>query len=138
MRVLLDTCVLAEFMRPKGNAKVRAAVKAIAEQDLFLSAISVGEIARGIALLKPGRKRTRYAEFLNDLRAQFGSRILSIDADCANLWGEIAGRASSKGKTLPVFDGLIAAAAIHHGLHVMTRNEDDFRESGVFLINPWE
>jgi len=42
-----------------------------------------------------------------------------------------------KGFTIGAADGLIAATALRHGLHLMTRNIKDFQETGVLLINPW-
>ena len=59
MRVLLDTCVLSEIRRPKGHPRVRRAVEALDSEDLFLSVISIGEIAKGIALLKEAKTRQR-------------------------------------------------------------------------------
>ena len=52
MRVLLDTCVLSELRRPKGHPAVRQAVVALDSEDLFVSVISIGEITKGISLLR--------------------------------------------------------------------------------------
>ncbi len=57
MRILLDTCVLSELRRPKGHAAVRRAVEAADDRDLFVSVLSVGEIAKGIGLLKEGERK---------------------------------------------------------------------------------
>ena len=53
-------------------------------------------------------------------------------------WGELTAQAKLKGITIPTSDGLIAATALAHGLHVMTRNATDFQSTGVLLLNPWE
>lgn len=52
MRVLLDTCVLSELRLPKGDPRVRHAVDVLGSDDLFISVLTVGEIAKGIALLR--------------------------------------------------------------------------------------
>ena len=57
MRVLLDMCVLTELRHPQGNPAVKAAVALIPDDDLYLSALILGEIARGVALLPDGRKK---------------------------------------------------------------------------------
>ena len=54
------------------------------------------------------------------------------------IWGEITAKSAAKGKQIPSIDGLIAATAIQHGLHLMTRNVTDFEPTGAMLINPWE
>ncbi len=67
----------------------------------------------------------------------FASRILGIDIETARIWGEFTARASSRGQIVPPTDGLIAASALRHGLHVMTRNVSDFAPTGALLLNPW-
>jgi predicted nucleic acid-binding protein len=57
VRVLLDTCVLSELRGPKGHPSVRPAVEALENDSLFVSVVSIGEIAKGIALLKEGKNR---------------------------------------------------------------------------------
>lgn len=138
MKVLLDTCVISETTRPGGSQRVRDHVSALQGQNVFLSVITIGEIANDIAHLKPGRKKDALASFLLDLEQDFGIRILDIDTETARIWGETAAGARKRGKVIPATDGLIAATALRHGLHVMTRNVSDFEETGVLLINPWE
>lgn len=138
MRVLLDTCVVSELARPAGEQRVRDRVTAIRNEDLFLSVITIGEIAKGIALLDRGRKKQTFVRFLLGLEQDYGDRILAIDVECARIWGERAAEAKKRGKTIPACDGLIAATAIRHGLHLMTRNVTDFEETGALLFDPWE
>ena len=93
MRTLLDTCVLAELRKPDGHPGVRSAVAETPDADLFLSTLTVGEIAKGIALLPAGRKKKGLASWLNGLEATFGDRILGIDAPTGRVWGELTARA---------------------------------------------
>ena len=137
MRVLLDTCVLSELRRPQPHPDVRRAVKQAASEDLFISVISTGEIAKGIALLKESSKRRALATWLQTLERDYADRVLAIDLETSHLWGELTAAAQKTGKVIPAADGLIAATARRHGLHLMTRNTEHFEAAGVALVNPW-
>ena len=137
MRVLLDTCVLSELRRPKGNASVRRAVDALADESLFISVVSVGEIVKGIALLRDTQHRRALEAWLQTLERHYADRLLPIDLETSRIWGELTAAAQKAGRTIPATDGLIAATARRHGLHVMTRNTGDFEATGVLLLNPW-
>ncbi len=138
MRILLDTCVLSELRRPKGHAAVRRAVEAADDRDLFVSVLSVGEIAKGIGLLKEGERKRSLQGWLQTLEHDYRDRLLPVDLETSHIWGEITAAAEKAGRIVPASDGLIAATALRHGLHVMTRNTADFSSAGVFLLNPWE
>lgn len=138
MRALLDSCVLTELGRDKGNPTVKSAVAAIATTNLYLSVLTVGEIAKGIALLAAGRKKKTLGMWLTCLEANFGDRILAIDVETARLWGELTARAQKSGIGIPAVDGLLAATALCHGLHVMTRNTRHFEASEALIIDPWQ
>ena len=137
MRVLLDTCVVSELRRPKANPLVRRSVESLDSDDLFLSVISVGEIAKGIALLREAKKRDELRGWMHSLEHDYADRILGVDLETSHIWGELSAEAQKSGKIVPASDGLIAATARVHGLHVMTRNTEHFRVAGVLLINPW-
>ena len=137
MRVLLDTCVLSELRRPKGEPRVRRAVEALASEDLFLSVISIREIAKGISLLRDARKKDDLRAWLLALEQQYADRVLTVDLETSHIWGEITAEAQKRGKIVPASDGLIAATARRHGLHVMTCNTEHFKAADAFLIEPW-
>lgn len=137
MRLLLDTCAVAELRKPRPDAAVVAAVKAVADENLFLSALSVGEIVKGIGLLAAGKKRNELSAWLAELENEFAKRILPVEAEIAKLWGDMAARAQKKGIVIAPIDGLIAATALKYRLQVLTRNEKDFRGTGVRVVNPW-
>lgn len=138
MKTLLDTCALAELRKPAPNPAVVSAVQAIPDAQLHVSVLSLGEIAKGVGLLAAGKKREALAAWLAALENEFSDRLLGIDAETAKLWGELTARARKKGIVIPVTDGLLAATALRHGLHVMTRNERDFKASGARIVNPWQ
>ncbi len=130
MRVLLDTCVLPELRHPKGHPGVRGAVEALENDSLFVSVISIGEIAKGIALLKESKNKRELQAWLQALERYYEDRILPVDLETSHTWGELTA-------AVPASDGLIAATARRHGLHVMTRNNEHFSPTGVLLLNPW-
>ena len=138
MRVLLDTCVLSELRRPKPHAGVRRAIETLNSEDLFVSVLSIGEIAKGIALLKDGPKKRTLQIWLQTLESHYAERFLPIDLETSRIWGELTAAAQKAGRTVPASDGLIAATARRHGMYVMTNNTADFEPSGVPLLNPWD
>lgn len=137
MRILLDTCVLSEIRRAKGNPRVRQAVAAVDDHDLFISVVSVGEIVKGIGMLKDTNQKRALLVWLETLEREYSDRVLAIDLETSHIWGDLTARAQKKGKVVPATDGLIAATAQRYGLHVMTRNTEHFEPTGVPLLNPW-
>jgi predicted nucleic acid-binding protein len=137
MRALLDTCVVAELRRPEGHPGVRSAIAEIPDTDLYLSVLTIGEVAKGISLLDAGRKKRALSRWLNGLETTFADRILAIDIETARLWGELTARAAKAGEIIPAVDGILAATALRHGLHVLTRNTRHFRASGALILDPW-
>jgi toxin FitB len=129
---LIDTCVLSEARRR--SAPATAWLRAVDPAELFLSVISVAEVAKGTAV----RERTdpvaaaSLVRWLNGLRHAYADRILPIDDAVATAWGQLMAR-----RTFPVPDGLIAATARVHNLTLVTRNVADFADTGVDVVNPW-
>ena len=132
MSYLLDTCVLFEARRR--SAPAVAWLQAADPVTLFLSVITVGEIAKGIAV----RERTdpvaavALGRWLDGIRTIYTDRVLPIDDAVATAWGHLMAR-----RSLPVPDGLIAATARVHNLTLVTRNVADFADTGVDVVNPW-
>jgi hypothetical protein len=137
MRCLLDTCVVSELTKPKPDPEVAHWFASTQAENLYLSAITIGEIRRGTAQLAPGRRRAALAAWTDKLSRSFAGRILPVEEKVAARWGEIAVRAERSGKPKPLADGLIAATALQHDLTLATRNVDDFEPFGVGLFNPW-
>ena len=88
-------------------------------------------------MLRPGATPipppTGSARGVDAIETEFADRLLRVDAATARLWGEL-----SAGRSLPVIDTLIAAAAIRHGVTLVTRNTGDFDSTGVPLVDPWQ
>lgn len=137
MRVLLDTCVLSELRKDTCPELVRSTISKLDDNHIFISIITIGEIARGIALLDASKRKIELHDWLNTIENHYQSNILSLDTETVHIWGEITAKAQKQGKQVAMGDGLIAATAIRHGLTVMTRNVDDFEPTGVLWVNPW-
>jgi toxin FitB len=135
---LLDTNVISELLKPKPEPKVTTWIDANDEELLFLSVLTLGEIRKGVVLLPRSARRMMLEAWLRkDLRLRFSDRILDIDQEVADCWGQISGLAGARGVNLPVIDGLLAATAIQHNLTLVTRNTRDVAATGVTLFNPW-
>jgi predicted nucleic acid-binding protein len=132
---LLDTNVLSETSRPNPAPAVLQWLSGIPDEALFISALTLGEIRRGIERLKAGRQREHLRTWLeHELTEWFGARALPVDTAVADRWGRLLAEA---GRTLPSIDSLIAATALHHELRLVTRNERDFTYGGLEVFNPW-
>ena len=132
---LLDTNLVSEVMKPRPASSVVAWLGKN-EGECFLSAVTVGEIERGIALLPNGRKRIRLQEAFREFLLETEERILAFDLHVARRWAALTGRARRQGRTLPVLDSMIEATALHWDLTIATRNVSDFIEAATF--DPWK
>lgn len=139
MSYLLDTCVVSELMRPVPAASVSAWFDAYAHAPMFLSVLTVGEIAQGIAKLRESARKTALTDWLQQaVLPKYEGRILDVDGAVALRWGALRGDLIRAGRTPPVIDSMLAATALSHGLTLATRNTRDFEAFGVAVIDPWE
>lgn len=138
MTFLLDTCVISELVAKHPNQKVVEWLDAQVPDTLYISIITIGEIAKGISKITESKRKESLMKWLNEtLPSRFNDRILGLDFSTMVLWGNLVGQLEQKGRPLPAMDSLIAAIAIHNGLSLVTRNEKDFAGTGVVIINPW-
>lgn len=138
MSYLLDTCLISELVKPAPDPGVLRWLEAQAEERLFLSVVTVGEIRAGISKLAEPRRKIDLTSWLeNQMLPRFAGRLLSVDAEVAMLWGQKRGEAAAAGRTLPLADSLIAATALAHGLTVVTRNTADLQRCGALTLDPW-
>ena len=130
---LLDTNVILELRRPKPHGTVIAWVANAAEQDLFLSALTLAEIQAGIELTREQdqAKADELENWLNQVAATH--QILSMDGSIFRTWAKLMHRRSN---TL-YEDAMIAATAKVHHLTVVTRNIKDFQHFDVPLLDPF-
>ncbi|MSU25267.1 MAG: type II toxin-antitoxin system VapC family toxin [Opitutus sp.] len=138
MSFLLDTNVVSEPTRRQPEPRVIDWLAAQTDETLFLSALKLGELRRGILLLDEGRKRRGLLRWLEEeIEPGFGGRVVAVDAPVMRAWAELQARAQHGGRALPVMDGLFAASALAHDFTLVTRNASDFAATGVKLLNPW-
>lgn len=130
---LVDTNVISEARR--GSLEATAWLRSVDPATIYLSALTLGEIMRGIALKQKADPKAagHLAEWLRRLRHDHASRILPVTDQIAVEWGRIAA-IRPRGD----IDGLIAATAVVHDLIVVTRNVADFADTGAAVINPWD
>jgi hypothetical protein len=131
---LLDTNVLSETRKSRRDAGVTRWIASTPPERVHLSAITVGEIVRGISKLRDRRDHRQvelFETWLSDVIDAFGGRIVPVTVDVATEWGALTGR------TVSVPDALIAATAKVHGWTVITRNVRDFEPTGVACLNPF-
>lgn len=133
---LLDTNVVSELLKgPRADRSVRSWVDSMDEDELFISVVSLGEIAKGIGLAEArGRDMSSQRHFLaRVLPDAFGDRILAFDGPAAIIWGRMLARFAgdrAEGRRLAI-DAQIAATAEGASLCVSTRNTRDFLRLGV-------
>ena len=137
---LLDTNVVSEMMRPAPLARVVEYVDAAAGAGLGIASVTAWEILNGIGRLPASQRREdlrqRFLHFLEDLTE---GRVFDWTLEDAQACARIMEIKRHRGEPLDghLPDAMIAAAALNRRLTVMTRNEREFRNTGVSLVNPW-
>ncbi len=136
---LLDTNVISEFANSQPALSVVEWLREHATDDLFLSAISIGELQQGISRLPDSGRKNDLDVWLNQsLLVAYADKILPVDVAVMVEWGVLTARLIGQGKKMPVMDGLMAATAQHYKLTLVTRNTSDFVNTGLALLNPWD
>ena len=138
MKVLLDTCVISELVAKQPNPKVVEFVDSLDPEDVYLSAITIGEIVKGIEKLPASRRKVALLAWLkDDLLVRFDGKIVSLDKDVLMEWGTLTARLELTGRPMPAIDSLIAASARAYQMTLVTRNVVDFEGADVEILNPW-
>ncbi len=137
MRFLLDTCVLSELVKSAPDPHVLRWFEARKAHELYLSAMSWGELQRGVIRLPKSKRRSELAAWLQQLDIGFEDRILAFDQRIAEAWAQMTVQAEARGKSLSAFDSLIAATAHAHDCQLVTRNVRDYAHTGIAIVNPW-
>ena len=133
-RFLLDTNVVSELRKPKPHGGVLAWIAGLREDQVYISAVTVGELQRGIEQTRKQdtAKALEIESWLDQLEASYN--VLPMDASCFREWARLM-----EGKAEHLLeDAMIAAAARVHGLKVATRNESDFAALGAEFVNPFK
>ncbi|HRL28918.1 MAG: type II toxin-antitoxin system VapC family toxin [Ottowia sp.] len=130
---LLDTNVVSELRRPRPHGAVLAWLQAVDDAQLFISAVTLGEIQAGIELTREQDtdKASEIEAWLDQVAAAYN--VLPLDAAAFREWARLMHRRSD---TL-YEDAMIAATARVHGLTVVSRNVADFKALGMEALNPF-
>jgi hypothetical protein len=134
MTYLVDANILSEATKPRPHAKVVAWLSAN-ENNFVVDSVILGELAIGIFILPPSRKRTRLERWFEAVADRID--CLPWDAAVSRRWARLVADLQKKGQTLPVLDSMIAATALAHGLTIATHNVRDFQKAGVPVIDPF-
>lgn len=133
-KYLLDTNVVSELRKCKPHGAVVAWLADLREEQVFLSAVTMGELQAGVELTRrQDPQKAREIELWAD-QLEGSYQVLPMDTTCFREWGRLM-----HGKSDHLLeDGMIAATALTHGLTVATRNEDDFKQLEVQVFNPFK
>ncbi|HHH44066.1 MAG TPA: type II toxin-antitoxin system VapC family toxin [Gammaproteobacteria bacterium] len=135
---LVDTNIISEARKKsKANKGVRKFFRQAIEDEtqLFMSVVTVGELRRGVELIRHRgdvRQANLLEKWLGALLTDYQDHILDINQDIAQLWGRL--RVPHPENAL---DKQIAATALIYDLTVVTRNHRDFVKTGVRVLNPF-
>jgi predicted nucleic acid-binding protein len=130
---LLDTNVVSELRKPRPHGAVLSWLEGVADADLRLSAVTLGEIQAGIELTREqdAAKATEIEAWADQVESTFG--VLPMDAAVFRAWAKLMHKQSDT-----VYeDAMIAATAQVHHLTVVTRNVRDFKRFEVLVFNPF-
>ena len=131
---LLDTNVVSELRKRKPHGAVLAWLEAQAPAGLFISAMTFGELQRGIELTRAQdvNKAAELETWLEDVLAS--GQVLALDVPVCRVWARLMHRRSEA----LVEDAFIAASAQVHRLTIASRNVRDFKLLGVTAVNPFD
>lgn len=136
-RYLLDTNIISNAIKPVPSSSLATWMSAQADDDLFISAITLAEIRRGVLERPAGRKRRELEDWFsggNGPPALFAGRILPFDETAAMAWARLMADGTARGRPRSSIDMMIAAIAEANDCVVVTDNERDF--TGLTTVNP--
>lgn len=137
MRYLLDTSIISNFTRPAPAEPLIAWMADQADDDLFIAALTLAEIRRGVLEKPAGKHRDELDQWFNGPQgpqALFAGRILPFDDKAGLVWAQFMADGKARGRPRSGLDMIIAAIAAANDCIVVTDNERDF--AGIELINP--
>ncbi|MCP2252440.1 hypothetical protein LY13_001179 [Prauserella aidingensis] len=136
--IVLDTNVVSEFMTSAPDERVADWLDRRPADELFLTAVTVGELTYGVRRLSAGHRRdallTKTAELLN---GPFHGRLLAFDPHAATHYGAIKAEREAIGRPISDADAQIAAICRRHAGCLATRNTKDFVDTGIEVVDPW-
>jgi toxin FitB len=137
--IVLDTNVVSELMRKTPELGVISWVDGFSAAEVLVTAVTAAELMYGVARLPDGRrKRELHAKVEGLLTEDFQDQILPFDARAATHYAEIVASRERAGRPISMADAQIAAICRNWSAGLATRNVDDFVDTGVEAVNPWD
>ena len=136
-RYLLDTNIISNVAKPNPSTTLLAWMAEQTDDDLFISALTVGEIRRGLLEKSAGKKRALLEAWFvgpEGPQALFAGRVLAFDEKASLVWARLMADGTARGRPRSALDMIIAAIAEVNGCVVVTDNEKDF--TGLKFVNP--
>jgi len=136
-RYLLDTNNISNATRPQPSPLLLGWMQEQLDEDLFISALTLAEIRRGIFELPAGKKRQTLEQWFagpEGPQTLFRGRILSFDERAGLIWARMMAEGSARGRPRSALDTMIAAIGEANDCVIVTDNEKDF--AGLEIINP--
>ena len=134
MTYLVDANVLSEATKPEPNPKVVEWLRQN-EREIAVDPIILGELKFGILLLPRGKRRARLEQWFEEGIQRI--YCVAWEADTGLRWARLLADLRATGRSMSVKDSLIAATALHNDLAVVTRNQRDFENAGVEVVDPF-
>ena len=136
-RYLLDTNIISNVVKPNPSPALLDWMAEQTDQDLFISALTVAEIQRGLLEKPKGKKRALLEAWFTGPegpQALFAGRVLPFDEKAALIWARLMADGTAKGRPRSALDTIIAAIAEANDCVIATDNEKDF--DGLKFVNP--
>lgn len=136
--IVLDTMVVSELARQAPDPGVVAWVDALPTAEVATTSVTAAELLYGLARLSDGRRKTQLSDAVQGLLDEdFHGRIASFDRAAAGRYAVVVTDREQLGRPISVADAQIAAICHTRGARLATRNTDDFADTGIELVNPW-
>jgi len=138
LKYILDTNIISELINSNPNPKVLNFLNTLKEKDIYLSSITIGEIYFGIQKLPHGKKQKKLLAWVEEqLIPRFHNKVIDIDTDVMLHWAVLTNILKTQGTPLPIMDSLIGATCLAKKFTLVTRNEKDFKNIDIKIINPF-
>ena len=136
-RYLLDTNIISNATKPAPSEALVAWMSVQADEDLFISSLTVAEIRRGILEKPAGKKRRELERWFSGPEGPqmlFAGRVLPFDEKSGLAWARLMAEGKARGRPRSPFDMIVAAVAEANDCVVVTENDRDF--AGMKFVNP--
>lgn len=136
-RYLLDTNIISNVTKPALSEALLAWMSEQADEELFISCLTVAEIRRGILEKPAGKKRRELERWFSGPEGPqvlFAGRVLPFDEEAGLVWARLMAEGTARGRPRSPLDMIVAAVAESNDCVVVTENERDF--AGLKIVNP--